>query len=234
VEKFGISEERYEEFEYLQYLDINDRFVQNYVQFQLGTEEPIIKHRIRSHAHFWMEISSLPWLLDIVKRGMAIPFETEPPRIMLANNKTAVQADMVPWVRETLAEYTRYGFIHQVDTVPYCVMPLQVKNTGNKLALIYDMSVLNDFVEKRKFKLEGWEEMFNYSASSKFAVKFDLKKFYHEIDIREDQKRFFGFMYQMADGQDHSYFVWDTVPYGYTRAPYIAKSLMKPLVSRWR
>jgi hypothetical protein len=24
------------------------------------------------------------------------------------------------------------------------------------------------------------------------------------------------------------------MPYGYTRAPYIAKSLMKPLVARWR
>jgi len=234
VAKFGIQEDRYEEFAYLQYLDVNDPFVENYVGFHMGTVEPIIKHRIRNHAQFWDEITSLPWLLEVIKSGIAIPFEKDPPRIMLANNKTAVQGDAVQWVRNTLIEYMRYGFVHKVDTVPYCVMPLQVKDTGGKMALIYDMSVLNDFVEKRKFKLEGWEEMFNYSASSKLAIKFDLKKFYHEIDIREDQKRYFGFMYQMEDGCDHTYFVWDTVPYGYTRAPYIAKSLMKPLVTRWR
>jgi hypothetical protein len=38
----------------------------------------------------------------------------------------------------------------------------------------------------------------------------------------------------MEDGQPHTYFVWATVPYGYTRAPYIAKSLLKPQVTKWR
>jgi hypothetical protein len=38
----------------------------------------------------------------------------------------------------------------------------------------------------------------------------------------------------MEEGKPHTYFVWATMPYGYTRAPYIAKSLMKPLVARWR
>jgi hypothetical protein len=41
-------------------------------------------------------------------------------------------------------------------------------------------------------------------------------------------------MYQMEEGMPHTYFVWATVPYGYTRAPFIAKSLMKPLVTKWR
>ena len=31
-----------------------------------------------------------------------------------------------------------------------------------------------------------------------------------------------------------TYFVWTTLPYGYTRAPYIGRSLMKPLISNWR
>jgi hypothetical protein len=96
------------------------------------------------------------------------------------------------------------------------------------------MSVLNEYVEKSSFKLEGWEEMFNYSTSANYAIKFDLKKFYHEIDINEEHKKYFGFMYQMVDNGPHCYFVWATVPYGYTRAPYIAKSLMKPLITKWR
>jgi len=47
-------------------------------------------------------------------------------------------------------------------------MPLQVKDTGGKTALIYDMSILYEYVEKNKFKLEGWEEMFNYASFSQF------------------------------------------------------------------
>jgi hypothetical protein len=38
----------------------------------------------------------------------------------------------------------------------------------------------------------------------------------------------------MVEGGPHEYFVWATMPYGYTRAPFIAKTLMKPLVSTWR
>jgi len=113
-------------------------------------------------------------------------------------------------------------------------MPLQVKDTGGKVALIYDMSVLNDYVEKNKFKLESWEEMFNYAVNANYAIKFDLKKFYHEIDINEGHKKYFGFMYRMAENEPLTYFVWATVPYGYTRAPYIARELMKPLISKWR
>ena len=82
--------------------------------------------------------------------------------------------------------------------------------------------------------MEGWEEMFNYSINAKCGIKFDLKKFYHEIYIEESQEGFFGFMYPMADGDEPSYFVWTVLPYGYTRAPYIAKSIMRPLIAKWR
>jgi hypothetical protein len=37
---------------------------------------------------------------------------------------------MVPeathWVRSTLREYEKYGFIKKVEEIPFCVMPLQV------------------------------------------------------------------------------------------------------------
>jgi len=114
------------------------------------------------------------------------------------------------------------------------VSPLQVKNTGGKTALIYDMSLLNEYIEKAKFKLEGWEEMLAYCQSAHFGIKFDLKKFYHEIDIHPAFQTYFGFMYKMTPHEPAKFFVWKTLPYGYTRAPYIAKMIMKPLVTKWR
>jgi hypothetical protein len=232
--KYGIDSNRYEEFEYLTYLPIGDSYVDNYTKFHLGIEEPIIKGRISSHYNFWNKLTAIPWLREIIRTGVKIPFSKPPPRVVLPNNKSAISKNIVPWVRETLLEYLRFGFIEKVDEIPYCVMPLQVKETSSKNALIYDMSVLNEFVEKNKFKLEGWEEMFNYSTSANFGIKFDLKKFYHEIDIDVNFKKYFGFMYQMNDDEPHTYFVWATMPYGYTRAPYIAKMLMKPLIQKWR
>jgi hypothetical protein len=52
--------------------------------------------------------------------------------------------EAVDWVRSTLLEYESYGFIKKVQEIPFCDMPLRVKETGGKMALIYDMSVLNE------------------------------------------------------------------------------------------
>ena len=38
----------------------------------------------------------------------------------------------------------------------------------------------------------------------------------------------------MADNQDHTYLVWTTLPYDNTKAPFIARQVMKPLIAKWR
>ena len=44
--------------------------------------------------------------------------------------------------------------------------------------------------------------MFNYSTFAEFGIQFDMKNFYHEIDISEDYQTYFGFMYSMAKNCD--------------------------------
>jgi len=234
VTRFGLDATRYVEFSYLCYLNLDDKFVQNYVQFHLGTEKPIIVGRIKAHADFWEKLHPPPWLMDTIRGGVKVPFDNLPPRIVLPNNKSAVTREIIPWVRSTIKEYLEFGFIEEVAEIPFCVSPLQVKDTGGKLALICDMSLLNDYVQKAKFKLEDWEVMFHYSRDAAYGIKFDLKKFYHEIDICPADQKYFGFMYKMDPEQDAKYFVWKTLPYGYTRAPFIARALMKPLIAKWR
>ena len=174
------------------------------------------------------------WLLDLLTTGVTIPWDKKPPRFLLTNNQSAVNNSVIPDVRKIITEYESYGFVRRVSAVPHCVLPLQLKVTGGKVALIYDMSPVNSYVKKLSFKLEGWEEMFDYAKVSNCAIKFDLKKFYHEIDINPKFQTYFGFSYTMVDGEDPVYFVWQTLPYGYTRAPYIARQIMKPLIAKWR
>jgi Reverse transcriptase (RNA-dependent DNA polymerase) len=234
VKKFGIDSNRCEEFKYLLYMNIDDYYVKNYVKFQLGVGEVDFKHRLSRHVRFWVEIGTPDWLLRLIELGVEIPFENRPPRMILQNSRKVLEPQTVPIIRNIIREYLGSGFVKKVDNVPYCVLPLQVKVTSDKTALIYDMSPLNEYVEKSKFKLESWEEMLDYSRTAQWAIKFDLKKFYHEIDIHPDFQKYFGFMYQMEDGQLPDMFVWSTMPYGYTRAPFIARQLMKPLVNKWR
>ena len=136
MKKYGLDPARYDKFAYLCYLDVDDLYVQNYVAFQLGKEAPCIVGRIKAHQKFWESLSTPSWLLDVICSGVKIPFESRPPRIVLPNNKSAVTPDVVKWVRSTILEYEKFGFIQRVSEVPYCISPLQVKDTGGKMALI--------------------------------------------------------------------------------------------------
>jgi Reverse transcriptase (RNA-dependent DNA polymerase) len=232
--RFGFDNTRYSEFYYLCYLDIYDPYVVNYVQYQCGTAKPKIKGRLSQHIRYWATLHTPDWLMDIIAYGVKVPFLSEPPRIFLTNNKSAVQSQNVDWVRSTITEYIDYGFILPVDTVPHCVMPLQVKTGTTKNSLIYDMTAMNAYVDTNKFSLESWPEMIAYARTAEFGIKFDLKKYYHEIDLHPDFFKYFGFSYVLEDNADPQFFVWTTLPFGYNRAPYIARSIMKPLISKWR
>jgi hypothetical protein len=165
---------------------------------------------------------------------LAIRYYRKPPRMFLQNNGSVLKNHVVTQVRDIINEYLDAGFIGRAKEMPYCILPLQLKESATKVSLIYDMSPLNEYVEKSKFKLEGWEEMFHYSANSSWAIKFDLKKFYYNIDVNTAFKTYFGFMYQMKNGEPPTTFIWNTLPYGYTRAPFIARQLLKPLIAKWR
>jgi len=58
--RFGLEPNRYEEFAYLSYLDLDDVFVKNYVAFQKDDQMPQIVGRIRAHASFWKKLNPPP------------------------------------------------------------------------------------------------------------------------------------------------------------------------------
>ena len=210
--KFGIEDTRYSEFRYLSYLDITDPYVCDYFDFHMKDKLPDFKNRLRNHVGFWDTLNTPEWIRKIIQHGIEIPFITMPPRIMLPNNRSVLLPEHTAWLSDTLREYLQLGFIENVDFVPHCVLPLQIKETLAKKSLIYDMSCLNEYVQKSKFKLESWEVMFYYVQQANYAIKFDLKKYYHQIDIAPEYYTYFGFMYKFEHDKEHKYYIWRTLP----------------------
>lgn len=232
--KFGLENCRYETFRFLEFLDLNDKYTINYINYQLGIEKPIITGRLNAHLKFWKQINAPKPVLDIIENGVKIPFIKNPPPIYLPNNKSALLPENRSWVKETLLEFLDYGFISKVDKIPYCCLPLQVAVHPTKLSLIHDQSCLNEYVEKQKFKLTSWEPMFEIGKIATNGIQFDLKKYYFHIPINSAFKKFFGFSFKMSENEEITYFQFNCLPYGYTRAPLIAKEIMKPLLNKWR
>ena len=110
----------------LKFVDISDNFIQNYVEYKLGKCEPIIKGRMSCHLNSWVKLNSPDWLLSVIREGVKIPFEKEPPIIVLPNNKSSVDSENISWVRDTIKEYLKFGFIKKVKAPPKVISPLQV------------------------------------------------------------------------------------------------------------
>merc|ERR1711911_457819 len=70
--KFKLSNERYEDYEFLCFMDINDPFVINYVQFNLGNSPPNFEGRLQYHSGFYKSLNAPKPVQDIVESGLKI------------------------------------------------------------------------------------------------------------------------------------------------------------------
>ena len=120
VNRYGLDPDRYAEFDYLCFLDLTDKFVDNYAKFHLGIDKPIFHGRLAAHYDFWVSLNSPQWLLDLIKNGVKIPWVCQPPRMFLPNSQSVIKPEHVQWVRDTLHEFLDFGFVSIVHDPPYC------------------------------------------------------------------------------------------------------------------
>ena len=81
------------------------------------------------------------------------------------------------------SELVYSGCVQNVPFIPYVVDPLSVAtNKSGKKRLILDLSVLNKFVRKHKFKFEDWKLAIQFFKEDSYLYKFDLRSGYHHFD----------------------------------------------------
>ena len=66
-------------------------YKQNLYEYEQGTAAAVVKGRLRAHLLFWVEIGAPPWVIETIRSGYVIPFETIPPGVCLSNNRSALE-----------------------------------------------------------------------------------------------------------------------------------------------
>ena len=69
AKRFDLPKDRYTDFEFLMYLNIFDPYVENYVKFNLGIDEPRFTRRLQKHSSFYKQLNSPKNVQDIVENG---------------------------------------------------------------------------------------------------------------------------------------------------------------------
>jgi len=92
---------------------------------------------------FWSEtLKAGEWVLDIIKNGYRVPFQSVPLREELPNNSTVKSNPDV--TEQLIKEYLKQGVLRKVDRTPHCVNPLglvtKMVDGKQKYRLIFDGS----------------------------------------------------------------------------------------------
>ena len=180
-------------------------YKQNLYEYEQGTTAVVVKGRLRAHLPFWVEIGAPPWVLETIRSGYVIPFETIPPGVCLSNNRSALEHG--DFVSPAVCDLLELGLISEVLTPPTVINPPSVSvNSDGKPRRILDLRHVNIYIPKAKSKNEDWKVFLQYLSCAGYMYKFDLKSGYHHIDICQPHQQFLGFQWALG-GAKNRYFV---------------------------
>ena len=206
-------------------------YFDNYFDYELGTNEPIVKGRLRSCIEFWRKIDANPEVLDIIQFGYKLPFIESPPCLFSKNNKSALLHS--DFVSEAISDLITKNLVIEHHEPPFVVNPLSVSiQSSGKKRLILDLRLVNKFLWKDKIKFEDWNDALKYFHKDDFMFTFDLKSGYHHVDIFPDHYKYLGFSWPMNGVV--RYFTFTVLPFGLTSAPYIFTKCLRPLLKHGR
>lgn len=164
----------------------------NLFEIEQNSALPVLKGRLRSCLSYWHTIGANSFVIDIIKFGYRIPFISTPCQARFSNNQSAL--NNASFVESAIAELVHTHAVVELPFIPHVVNPLSVSiQSSGKKRLILDLSHVNHFVWKQKFRCEDWRVLLSYVNKGDYLFSFDLKSAYHHIDIFPDHQTFLGF-----------------------------------------
>ncbi|MCP3666697.1 MAG: hypothetical protein GY696_30075, partial [Gammaproteobacteria bacterium] len=187
---------------------------------------PGIYGSLGRHVEFWEKIGANATVVDWLKTGFVFPFTCPPPRMFAPNNLSARRNSH--FVSEEISRCVKAGFCQPVNRPPWCVSPLTVAENGSKLRLVLDMSVVNQFIAHKKFRIEDINCVLPFLSANGYMCSFDLKQGYYHVPIHPNQWKYLGFRW------GNCFFVFKVLVFGCKSGPFVFTKIMRCLVKRWR
>ena len=136
-------------------------YSQNFFDYERGVAPAIVKGRLKAHFQFWLDIGAPPWVLETVRSGYVISFESFPPSVCLPNNRSAFHHS--DFVSSAISDLLNLGLIVELFLPPTVINPLSVSlNSEEKARLILDLRHVKKHIPKAKFRMEGWKVFLQY------------------------------------------------------------------------
>ncbi|KAG8539574.1 hypothetical protein GDO81_020726 [Engystomops pustulosus] len=171
--------------------------------------------RLSQFSHIWVKTSSDAWVNSLVKRGYSLELTSFPPDRFFINRS----GDLI--VPHLLQEFIQKGAL---EPVPYPqrgsgvysrVFP--VPKQGGSWRLVIDLTYLNQFILKKRFRMESIRTTIPLISRNCFMTTVDLKDAYLHIPVLQSHRKFL----RVAILQDKTvlHYQFTCLPFGLSSAP---------------
>ena len=173
----------------------------------------------------WSQVTCNNFVLNIVKFGLKIQFTSSPPILHLKSS---------PFPPSIIASISRgvSALVTKSAIKPITPSPDQFisnifdvpKKDSDECRVILNLKILNTFIRKTKFRLEGYEVIFSLINVNDYMVSIDLKDAFLMYSMNPLFYKYLCFEW------DNIRYCYTAMPFGLTSAPRIFTKVFKTVL----
>ena len=197
----------------------------------LPVEQQPVGGRLAFYLENWMEITKDPWVLSVIKNGYRLQFQNQVPMMMFPKStplpKNKEKREVLISTVETMLEKKIVEEVLDVHTPGfYSIMFLVPKPGKKKWRSILDLSILNKFLIKEKFKMETIDTIRQELKQDEWATSIDFTDAYFHIKIHRADRKYLRFVI------GERVFQFRSLPMGLSDSPRVFTRVIK-VIKAW-
>ena len=181
--------------------------------------------RLSLFFHNWKKVTHNNFILKVIEHGLKLQFHTKPPMSEINSSPfSPLRAASISSEISTLhtksaidtANPSDDQFISPIFDVP--------KKDSKNRRVILNLKILNTYIVKTSFKMEGYDTLFRLIQKNDYFVSIDLKDAYLMFSINSEFWKFLCFKWSGI------IYFYKVMPFGLTSAPRIFTKVMKAVL----
>jgi Reverse transcriptase (RNA-dependent DNA polymerase) len=173
------------------------------------------------------------WNRDVLENGLKLEFKQEVGKYREQNNQSAVQNMEV--LREKVTEWMAEGHVEKITEPAWCCNPMTVAvkydpvKDETKLRPCIDLSRhVNKLLVPGNVKMDDLSVAEELISQGDYMASFDLANQFFHVQLRPEDRKFFGFALPGKDGIEEFY-RFTVMAYGFRTATEVVTRLLRPV-----